>query len=165
MSKEYIGTLSGNWRLERLNNVANLYGRIGWQGLTADEYQDEGPWLVTGTDFQGGRVNWGSCVHISDKRWEEAWQIKLQPGDLLITKDGTVGKLAIVEEMPGKASLNSGVMRIVPLNDTDYSVKYLYYVLQPMSSLNGLKTSTQERARYSIYFKKISNTLCSRCRL
>lgn len=130
MSKEYIGTLPGNWSLERLNNVAELYGRIGWQGLTSDEYQDEGPWLVTGTDFQQGRVNWDSCVHISNKRWEEAYQIKLHPGDLLITKDGTVGKLAIVEDMPGKASLNSGVMRIVPLTADEYSAKYLYYCLQ-----------------------------------
>jgi type I restriction enzyme S subunit len=130
MAKEYIEALPGDWPLERLNNVANLYGRIGWQGLTADEYQDEGPWLVTGTDFQNGKVNWTSCVHISEKRWEEAWQIKLQPNDLLITKDGTVGKLAIVENMPGKASLNSGVIRIVPLRNSDYSTKYLYYVLQ-----------------------------------
>lgn len=130
MSKEYLGVLPEGWRLERLNNVANLCGRIGWQGLTANEYQNEGPWLVTGTDFQNGKINWSSCVHISEKRWEEAWQIKLQPNDLLITKDGTVGKLAIVEDMPGKASLNSGVMRIVPLNYDDYSVKYLYYILQ-----------------------------------
>lgn len=130
MGKEYIGALPDDWSLERLNNVAELYGRIGWQGLTSDEYQDEGPWLVTGTDFQQGKVNWDSCVHINDRRWEEAYQIKLRPGDLLITKDGTVGKLAIVEDMPGKASLNSGIMRIVPLKTDAYSVKYLYYCLQ-----------------------------------
>lgn len=129
-SKKYIGELPRGWRQERLNNVAELYGRIGWQGLTSNEYQDEGPWLVTGTDFQGGVINWDSCVRISDKRWEEAYQIKLKPGDLLITKDGTVGKLAIVENQPGKASLNSGVMRIVPKDGKLYATRFLYYVLQ-----------------------------------
>ena len=130
MERKYIGILPQNWSLERLNNVARLYGRIGWQGLTADEYQEKGPWLVTGTDFLNGKVNWASCVHISEKRWEEAWQIKLAPNDLLITKDGTVGKLAIVENMPEKASLNSGIMRVVPIYKDKYSSKYLFYVLQ-----------------------------------
>ena len=127
---DWIGSIPSSWVLEKLNNVAELYGRIGWQGLTADEYQDEGPWLVTGTDFKDGKVDWNTCVHISEKRWEEAHQIKLQPSDLLITKDGTVGKLAIVENQPGKASLNSGIMRVVPRSESDYSTKYLYYVLQ-----------------------------------
>ena len=30
MGKEYIGALPDDWSLERLNNVAELYGRIGW---------------------------------------------------------------------------------------------------------------------------------------
>lgn len=118
-----------DWKLQRLNVVASLYGRIGWQGLTTDEYLDEGPWLVTGTDFVDGGINWDACVRISDRRWREARQIQLQPGDLIITKDGTVGKLAIVSNQPGKASLNSGLMRIVPRREDAYSTKYLYYVL------------------------------------
>lgn len=124
-----IGAIPVSWKLERLNNVAELFGRIGWQGLTSDEYTDEGAYLVTGTDFRDGYIDWSSCVHVSEDRWEEAWQIKLQEGDLLISKDGTIGKLAIVSDLPGHASLNSGLMRIVP-RSTGYITKYLYYVLQ-----------------------------------
>lgn len=124
-----IGRIPSSWQLMRLNVVAELYGRIGWQGLKSDEYQDNGPYLVTGTDFINGAIDWDACVHISEKRWEEAWQIKLHDGDLLITKDGTIGKLAIVSNMPGPASLNSGLMRIVPKGNF-YDTKYLYYVLQ-----------------------------------
>lgn len=126
---ESIGRLPNGWRLQRLNNVADLFGRIGWQGLTSDEYTDEGAYLVTSTDFVNGCVNWDTCVHVSEKRWEEAWQIKLSEGDLLISKDGTIGKLAIVKDMPGHASLNSGLMRIVPKSDT-YETRFLFYVLQ-----------------------------------
>lgn len=124
-----IGAIPVTWKLERLNNVAELFGRIGWQGLTSDEYTDEGAYLVTGTDFRDGYIDWSSCVHVSEERWEEAWQIKLQEGDLLISKDGTIGKLAIVSDLPGHASLNSGLMRIVPRSN-GYVTKYLYYVLQ-----------------------------------
>lgn len=125
----FIGEIPKSWAVARLNSHAELYGRIGWQGLTSNEYTDEGAWLVTGTDFNKGKVDWDTCVHVPEKRWREAYQIQLENGDVLITKDGTVGKLAIVEDLPGHASLNSGVMRIVPKHNS-YSPKYLYYVLQ-----------------------------------
>lgn len=125
----FIGDIPSEWSVERLSNVAMLFGRIGWQGLRSDEFLDEGPFLVTGTDFSDGHVDWNSCVHISEERWGEASQIQLHNNDLLITKDGTVGKLAIVTELDDKASLNSGVMRIVPRMPDSYSVRFLYYVL------------------------------------
>ena len=114
--------------LKRLKYVATLKGRIGWQGLTADEYQDEGPYLITGVDFKDGKIDWDSCVHISEKRWQEATDIQIENGDLLITKDGTVGKVAIVENLTAKASLNSGVM-VIKLSK-EYSKRYLYWVLK-----------------------------------
>lgn len=107
--------------------MANLYGRIGWQGLTSEEYIDEGPFLVTGVDFCKGRIDWNNCVHISEKRWEQADKIQIKNEDLLITKDGTVGKVAIVSDLNGKASLNSGVL-LIDLKDKN-SKKYLYWVL------------------------------------
>lgn len=125
----FIGDIPGDWRVARLDTLANLFGRIGWQGLTSDEYQEEGAWLVTGTDFHKGSVNWDSCVHVPEHRWEEAVQIQLQEGDLLITKDGTIGKLAIIGELPGHASLNSGVMRIAS-KAGEYDTRFLYYVLR-----------------------------------
>ena len=42
-------------------------GRIGWQGLRADEFVEEGPYLVTGTDLQNGKVNWNTCYHITNE--------------------------------------------------------------------------------------------------
>lgn len=108
--------------------MANLKGRIGWQGLTSDEYQDEGAYLITGVDFADGGIDWENCVHVPMKRWEEAKDIQIQNGDLLITKDGTIGKVAIVSDMPGETSLNSGVLRIMPIEG--YSRRFLYWVIK-----------------------------------
>ena len=107
--------------------MATLKGRIGWQGLTSEEYQDEGAYLITGVDFQDGGINWEQCEHVPMKRWEEARDIQIENGDLLITKDGTIGKVAIVANMPGETSLNSGVLRIIPYEG--YSRRFLYWVL------------------------------------
>ena len=115
------------WAEIKLKWVATLNGRIGWQGLTSIEYCDEGAYLITGINFENGGVNWNTCVHVPLERWEEAKDIQISEGDLIITKDGTVGKTAIVRNMPGKTSLNSGVL-LISTND-NCKKEYLYWVL------------------------------------
>lgn len=114
---DWIGEIPCSWNIKRIKYLAQLKGRIGWQGLTSDEYTDVGPFLITGVDFSNGGINWENCVHITEERWAEAPEIHIKNGDLLITKDGTVGKVAIVENLQGKASLNSGVLLIKTSND------------------------------------------------
>ena len=124
----WIGDIPHDWDIKRVKYLASLKGRIGWQGLTSDEYIDEGPYLITGVDFQNGGIDWSNCVHISEKRWEEAPEIHIQNGDLLITKDGTVGKVAIVSGLEDKASLNSGVLLI--RTEPGFDKRFLFWVLQ-----------------------------------
>lgn len=125
---QWIGEIPSDWNTKRIKYMANLKGRIGWQGLTSDEYQDDGAYLITGVDFADGGIDWENCVHVPMKRWEEARDIQIQNGDLLITKDGTIGKVAIVSDMPGETSLNSGVLRIMPIEG--YSRRFLYWVIK-----------------------------------
>ena len=124
---EWIGDIPSSWNTKRIKYLAQLKGRIGWQGLTSDEYTDVGPFLITGVDFSNGGINWENCVHITEERWAVAPEIHIKNGDLLITKDGTVGKVAIVEKLQGKASLNSGVL-LVKTSD-DHNKKFLYWTL------------------------------------
>lgn len=125
---KWIGDIPYDWECKKIKYLATLKGRIGWQGLTSEEYKDEGPYLITGTDFLDGTINWESCVHITEERWIEAKEIRIKNGDLLITKDGTVGKVAIVKGLEGKASLNSGVLLIK--TQENYDKEFLYWVLQ-----------------------------------
>ena len=125
---QWVGEIPISWNTKKIKYMATLKGRIGWQGLTSEEYQDEGAYLITGVYFDNGSIDWENCVHVPMKRWEEAKDIQIQEGDLLITKDGTIGKVAIVSNMPGEASLNSGVLRIMPTDE--YSKRFLYWVLK-----------------------------------
>ncbi|MFA5453349.1 MAG: restriction endonuclease subunit S [Candidatus Methanomethylophilaceae archaeon] len=125
---EWIGDIPEVWTTFRIKYNTYLKGRIGWQGLKSSEFIDEGPYLVTGTDFKNGRVNWNTAYHISMDRYNEAPEIQLKVGDLLITKDGTVGKLAFIDYLPDKASLNSHLVVVRPTTQK-YSNKYLYWVL------------------------------------
>ena len=88
---KWIGAVPADWKINKIKYIAVLKGRIGWQGLTSDEYTDDGAYLITGVDFENGCINWDSCVHIPMRRWEEARDIRIEDRDLLITKDGTIG--------------------------------------------------------------------------
>lgn len=125
---EWIGEIPEHWNVTKIKYTTYVKGRIGWQGLTSDEFIDEGPYLVTGTDFINGMINWKTCYHVSEERYNEAPPIQLRENDLLITKDGTIGKVAIVRNMPNKAILNSGVFVTRTLNG-DYKTQFMYWIL------------------------------------
>ena len=109
---EWIGQLPMDWTVMTIKYTSWLKGRIGWQGLKSTEFVDNGPYLITGTDFKNGIVNWETCAHITDDRFIEDEDIHIVEDDLLITKDGTIGKVAIAKNCPEKVSLNSGVLLI-----------------------------------------------------
>lgn len=117
------------WPTTTIAKSSYLRGRIGWQGLKASEFLSEGPYLVTGTDFHRGRIRWDTCYHVSDERFAEAGYIHLRNGDLLVTKDGTIGKIAYVENCPEKAVLNSGIF-VLRCRNGSYDHRYMFYILQ-----------------------------------
>lgn len=121
--------ISNEWNIVKLGQVATLKGRIGWQGLTTKEYLPLGDYnLITGTDFKNGKINWNTCVCVKQERYEQDKNIQLKNYDLLVTKDGTIGKIAIIENMPKKTTLNSGIFVIRPA-DNKFNPYYLYYIL------------------------------------
>src|SRR5699024_1099750 len=78
---DWIGDVPANWYMIKLKYFSYLKGRIGWQGLTADEFIDEGPYLITGTDFENGKIQFDRSYHISDERYNQAPEIQLKAGD------------------------------------------------------------------------------------
>lgn len=117
------------WPTTTIADSSYLRGRIGWQGLKAAEFIEQGPYLVTGTDFHRGKIEWDTCYHVSESRFAEAEYIHVRNGDLLVTKDGTIGKIAYVDACPEKAVLNSGIF-VLRCRDGSYDHRYMFYVLQ-----------------------------------
>jgi type I restriction enzyme S subunit len=127
--KTKIGIIPEDWEVVKLGEIGFLKGRIGWQGLTTNEYLNDGDYyLVSGVNFKDGKVDWQNCYYVDKKRYEMDKNIQLRNGDLLITKDGTIGKVAFINKLPKKATLNSGVFVLRPINNAYYP-KYVYYIL------------------------------------
>jgi len=135
---EWIGKIPEGWNVIRLKDFSYMKGRIGWQGLKSEEFIDEGPYCVTGTDFKNGSIDWNTCYHISEERYKMDANIHLKVGDLLITKDGTVGKLARVSYLPDKACLNSHLLIIRPLKQK-FKNDFLFYMMSSDAFLHYCK--------------------------
>ena len=105
---------------KRFDEACTLHARIGWQRLTKAEYKVTGDYmLITGTDFtSSNEVNYKSCVYVSKDRYVQDPKIQIKDGDVLITKDGTLGKVAQVNNLPMPATLNGGVFVVRPKDES-----------------------------------------------
>lgn len=114
------------WEENNILNMASLKARIGWQNLRQDEHLETGEYfLVTGTDFVFEKIDWLHAKFVSYDRYIQDQNIILKDGDILITKDGSIGKVAYVENLQNKkATLNNGIFRI--RIDNEYS-KFIFY--------------------------------------
>lgn len=125
---EWIGSLPDAWDIQTIKRTSYLKGRVGWKGLTSDEYLEEGyAYLVTGSDFRSKFVRWDECYCVEEERFDDDPFIQLKNGDLLITKDGTIGKLAIVSGLDRPACLNSGIFLVRPTSG--WNTDFLYWML------------------------------------
>jgi type I restriction enzyme S subunit len=101
---------NASWKTFSIEDDASVAARIGWQGLTTKEYLDSGDYfIIGGTDFNNGHINWENAKFVSYERFIQDNNIQLKLDDVLVTKDGTIGKVAFVDELPMEGTLNSGV--------------------------------------------------------
>lgn len=119
---------TGNWMTVSFNQVITPKARIGWQGLKKHEYLKHGfSYLIGGTDFLNGSINLDGISYVTKERYDMDPNIQVSKNDVLVTKDGTIGKIAIVPELTKPATLNSGVF--VFRTNKRLSPKYLYRIL------------------------------------
>ncbi len=128
-----------DWRRERLGDYAQIAARIGWRGLSADEYVENGPFLIAGKHIVSGAVDWASCDHLTEDRYRESPEIALQIGDVIVSKDGTIGRVARIDSLPGPATLNGTMMLVRPTGGLDH--RYLSHML----SGSAFKKLVEER--------------------
>lgn len=119
------------WEQRKLSEVATMHARIGWQNLRTSEFLDSGEYmLITGTDFDDGRVNYDTCHYVEKERYEQDKHIQIKNGSILITKDGTLGKVAYVQGLSMPATLNAGVFNVVIKDEKKVDGKYLFQYLK-----------------------------------
>lgn len=116
---------------KQFDEACTLNARIGWQRLTKAEHKETGDYLlITGTDFTATHeINYDTCVYVDKERYDQDSKIQIRDGDVLITKDGTLGKVAQVHELPMPATLNGGVFVVRPKDNLLLPRYILHFLL------------------------------------
>ena len=131
---EWLGEVPEHWVPNKICAISSLKGRLGWQGLKADEYREQGPYVVSSAHFQDRRIQWEECPRVSQERYETDENIQLAANDVLLMKDGAaMGKLAFIDQLPGPACLNSHLLLFRPREvggAPAYYPKFAFYFMQ-----------------------------------
>lgn len=119
------------WEERKLEDIATMNARIGWQNLRTSEFLKNGEYmLITGTDFKNGEIDYSNIHYVAKERYDQDKKIQIQNGSILITKDGTLGKVAYVQGLSAPATLNAGVFNVKVREGSKVNRKYLFHYLK-----------------------------------
>ena len=151
-----LNGFSGEWKKVSFDEVITPKARIGWQGLKKDEYLKYGySYLIGGINFENGIINKAELFSVSQERYELDPYIQVAENDVLVTKDGTVGKVAKVPSLDKPATLNSGVF--VFRTSNRLCGDFLYVILISSIFKNFINTLSAGSTIKHLYQKDLKN--------
>lgn len=114
--------------MSRLGDVAEVRGRVGWKGYTVEDLTDDGPLVLGANDITSdNRLILADVKHLTREKYEESPEIFVELNDVLVVKVGsTIGKVCIIDDEIGEASINPNCVIVRAKNINPY---YLYYFL------------------------------------
>ena len=123
---DFEGVEGVEWKT--LGKICEIKGRIGFRGYTRDDQVEkgEGAIALTATNIVNQKINYDNCTYISWFKYEESPEIKVNIGDIILCQRGSIGKVAIVKELPERATINPQLLLLK--NISCYNYFLIYYL-------------------------------------
>lgn len=145
-------------KYENISESLYIKGRIGWKGLKKGEYLKTGDYrIINGSNISNGVIDWSNCGYITKQRYFESPEIMLKKGDILITKDGTIGKVAIVNKLEYPSTIASGLFILRNNVPEKWNTLFLYYYLQTNRFKEFVHSRTEGSVIPHLYQKDFEN--------
>jgi len=124
----WVGDVPAHWEVKRIDFVSTVKARLGWKGLTADEYVNEGFIFLATPNISGqGEIDFENVNYITEERYLESPEIMLRVRDVLIAKDGsTLGITNVVRYLPAPGTVNSSIAVIRPKRHDRIDSRFLF---------------------------------------
>ena len=115
----------------KLGDYLYIKGRIGWKGLKKEEYLEHSDYrIINGESLTKAGIDWSKAGYISQARYDESPEIMPQNGDILLSKDGTIGKIGYIDSLSAPTTVASGIFVIRNLQPNIISTTFIYYLLK-----------------------------------
>lgn len=117
-----------DWEIKKLGDICLIKGRIGFRGYTKSDLVKKGEGAITlsPSNIIDNKLNFSNCSYISWPKYEESPEIQLAVGDIVFCKTASIGKTAVINELPEKATLNP---QFIVLKNIKCETQFLYYYL------------------------------------
>lgn len=162
---EWIGKTPKYWEINKLKNISSIYGRIGFRGYTVNDLVSEGEGAITlsPSNIEEQKLKLDKLTYISWEKYEESPEIKVYNEDIVFVKTASVGKVAYIEGLLEKATINP---QFVVFKNIKMNKKLLYYILvsnviqeQINSGINGGVVSTLTQQDINNYYIPYQNNI------
>lgn len=138
----------------KLGDYLYIKGRIGWKGLKKSEYLPISNYrIINGESLTLSGIDWNKASYISAERYEESPEIMLSIGDILLSKDGTIGKIGYVDKLDVPTSVASGIFVIRNTRESEISTQFIYYLLKSKLFKAFISSRTEESVIPHLYQK------------
>ncbi len=127
------------WKEIQLNELCEIFGRIGYRGYTKNdivESPNDGAITISPSNIINGELCFDKCTYISWQKYEESPEIMIFEGDVILVKTASIGKCALVKELPHKATLNP---QFVVFKNLKVNNAFLTYFLKSTTAQNKIQ--------------------------
>lgn len=125
---EWIGEVPRHWKIIRLKRLVSIRGRIGFRGYTVADLVGPGEGALT---IGGKHINSINELDLSDPNylsWDkyyESPEIMVNKGDLVFVQRGSLGKVALIKNDIGPATINPSMILLTQIRAIG---EFLYWV-------------------------------------
>ena len=132
--------IPNNWKWAMINDVCRVFGRIGFRGYTKSDLRntrEKAAISISPSNMVNGTMDFTHCTYISEEKYEESPEIKIQNDDILIVKTGSsYGKTSLVENLPWKSTINP---QIAVIKEIAIDKKFLLFFMQSPYAQSNFK--------------------------
>ena len=138
----------------KLGDFLYIKGRIGWKGLKKKEYLTTGDYrIINGESLTTDGIDWDKAGYITKERYDESPEIMLENNDILISKDGTIGKIGFVKELDKPTTVASGIFVVRNLKPEIINTRFIYNFLCSKHFKDFIVTRTEGSVISHLYQK------------
>ena len=169
-NKGRIDFFEKNWRAYIITNLIekhcqeNKTVKVMFEDVTKNitygftnpmPHTKEGHWLLTAKDIKNGFIDYSNALKTDDNSFENLLTEKSRPeiGLVLITKDGTLGRTAILDKKG--VCINQSIASLEPIK-LKISSEFLAYVLESSSIQSKIKDDNKRSTIGHIQITKLA---------
>ena len=106
---------NGDYKKVEIKTISDIRGRVGWKGYTKSDLRISGPLVLGATHLtDDGLIDLSEPVFLSREKYEESPEIMIEQNDIIFAQRGSLGKVGLVKENIGEATINPCVLILRP---------------------------------------------------